>query len=1085
MSFQGDVAGIGLGELLQSLARGGKDGVLKLYGADLAAHLGVENGLLYLLESPEESEEEFTRRCEAAWTHDPDPTLVSHRKSVIARAERMEIVFSMLEASSLHFRFEPGPLPLPRGMRARRANVLGENAGAGEGNPWGRGMGVEAMLLEHARIADESSGMQRPSRYAVPRRLDGGLEPAEAQLFVSHCDGQSSINEIADRLGWPLRQAQGIVNDLIADGQLRLAGPHELLALANLELESGRERRAGERIQGWMELAPPGPLYQADAELLVTAWESGQLGPAMKAMPMGRARELVRKLDLLSHDLFEQLDRWEDLADYHPSDSLARFKRAALRVTALSHGHEIEGGKNELVMECLRIARGFSDQQYDGRARVMLLFAATTQPDTPQTRTELGARLIEVGLEDEGAAWMIEAAQDLIKEQDYDKAAQVLGALLKGVPGHREAQALLVRTRSRMTRSRKRRKHGIVALAGALAVSMVAVVQVHGERERERRFALVTDSLGEPKRALELLGEHFPGDESSRITALRSALEQRLRDQDRVLRREWQECFDATQDEITKGTAVAAFERIVELPRPPRLHNAAAIEWGTQRQLLDLLVVQLERQAEVFSTLPIEAEEEELQQEAQLILDIDTIRARCAEVARDPFDDFEGQLQTLHTRAVATRVGREQSLVDARENERQLEQDQLLALARFQRGSGQFDEAVSTYAELLALDASGQLDSLLTDEIAETESWRDAVDDAHELAEVGEHQAAIERLSEAGLDPTKHPLRWRVVSDPVGASVRLSTGETRQAPFVMETPLGRELELHFELAGCESQSFTVAGPGDLVARMHRSAERSWPSDFRVEAVPVQVGGDHVVADRQGRIERIAPDGTVRWSVTVDSLAGIARTPQFLPRLPGQLLVLGEDGQSWLCDAATGSIEGPHDLGSPILDGPFPITTGIAATFENGTYAIWSDGLDPIVRPTSSREALGIDRDSPYDEGNPNVVVLRSGRGLPNELANPWNQWTVEVHDEYFLVERSGADTYEFTIRRTGSWSFVAWEMPSSVVPAGRLWISDDEGLRSTLPTVFEARPDDVDPSALETTADPAVGPDPLESDSGE
>ena len=48
MSFQGDVAGIGLGELLQGLARGERNGVLTLSGKKLSASVGLRKGQLYL-----------------------------------------------------------------------------------------------------------------------------------------------------------------------------------------------------------------------------------------------------------------------------------------------------------------------------------------------------------------------------------------------------------------------------------------------------------------------------------------------------------------------------------------------------------------------------------------------------------------------------------------------------------------------------------------------------------------------------------------------------------------------------------------------------------------------------------------------------------------------------------------------------------------------------------------------------------------------------------------------------------------------------------------------------------------------------
>ena len=67
MSFQGDVAGIGLGELLQGLARGERNGVLTLTGRHLLATVGLRKGQLYLLPGPEEDDSLWRDRCMRAF----------------------------------------------------------------------------------------------------------------------------------------------------------------------------------------------------------------------------------------------------------------------------------------------------------------------------------------------------------------------------------------------------------------------------------------------------------------------------------------------------------------------------------------------------------------------------------------------------------------------------------------------------------------------------------------------------------------------------------------------------------------------------------------------------------------------------------------------------------------------------------------------------------------------------------------------------------------------------------------------------------------------------------------------------------
>ena len=84
MSFQGDVAGIGLGELLQGLARGGREGVLTLRAGTMGATIGVAGGQIHLLPEPDEDPEIWRKRCERAWVKDPNQRIDTLRMSEIA-----------------------------------------------------------------------------------------------------------------------------------------------------------------------------------------------------------------------------------------------------------------------------------------------------------------------------------------------------------------------------------------------------------------------------------------------------------------------------------------------------------------------------------------------------------------------------------------------------------------------------------------------------------------------------------------------------------------------------------------------------------------------------------------------------------------------------------------------------------------------------------------------------------------------------------------------------------------------------------------------------------------------------------------
>ena len=82
-----------------------------------------------------------------------------------------------------------------------------------------------------------------------------------------------------------------------------------------------------------------------------------------------------------------------------------------------------------------------------------------------------------------------------------------------------------------------------------------------------------------------------------------------------------------------------------------------------------------------------------------------------------------------------------------------------------------------------------------------------------------------------------------------------------------------------------------------------------------------------------------------------------------------------------------------------------------------------------------------------------VIELRTKFAMPSvEYTEATCVIVVEVSDEMFLVRRPGEpDEAGFSISRNGDWSFLAWEMPNTRIPGGRLWVSDDYGLRSFLP----------------------------------
>ena len=82
----------------------------------------------------------------------------------------------------------------------------------------------------------------------------------------------------------------------------------------------------------------------------------------------------------------------------------------------------------------------------------------------------------------------------------------------------------------------------------------------------------------------------------------------------------------------------------------------------------------------------------------------------------------------------------------------------------------------------------------------------------------------------------------------------------------------------------------------------------------------RVESDGTLRGRSGMtVGRIDRDGNARWECTLSTLGGIARTPMFLPPMPGSLLILSEDGRAWLVDASDGGVDGPREIGSALVE----------------------------------------------------------------------------------------------------------------------------------------------------------------------
>ncbi|MEM7518304.1 MAG: DUF4388 domain-containing protein, partial [Planctomycetota bacterium] len=198
MSFQGDVGGIGLGELLQSLARGNREGVLVLQSREgVISTLGIQGGLLLLLPDQGEDGEKWRERAHRAFADSTEVSVDAVRMSEIARAHRTETIYSLLDAEGVHFKFDPGKVPTGN----PESVGLAEERDGRAPQVFCQPTAVEPMLLEYARIMDESGGAHLhvlPSDNGVPRAMDKGAPPKEGARTYQECDGLSTMEEIAD-----------------------------------------------------------------------------------------------------------------------------------------------------------------------------------------------------------------------------------------------------------------------------------------------------------------------------------------------------------------------------------------------------------------------------------------------------------------------------------------------------------------------------------------------------------------------------------------------------------------------------------------------------------------------------------------------------------------------------------------------------------------------------------------------------------------------------------------------------------------------------------------------------------------------
>jgi len=1045
MTFQGDVGGIGLADLLQSLARG-RDGILTLIGrGGLQATLGIEGGALHLLADPSEDPDLWRDRARAAWIGDPHSRIDSVRMTEIARAHRIEIVYQLFDADTVHFRFVPGPLPKPPEEAAiSRAETGFSRPASRRDAVWCAPVPVEALLLEYARLKDEAAGLGQAfflSPQTVLFLVDPNFAQGELARFAAECDGTSSLLEIADRLGWALRQMRITTAVAILRGMLRGAQAGELLTLAQRELLAGNTERAASRLVGWHETSPPGPIAEQDADFLVHEWNAGRLQGALRRMPAPAARAVLRRVDSAVFNPLASAERWKEFAEYHTPDAISKMR---ILVCQIRSGAE---GSMPAVRDLLAVARSLNERRQCLRAAAFLRIAAARQPETSSSRIDLGLGFLNAGLPDEGAPWILDAAQTLIDEHLGEKVVQPLRTLVEANPSNREARRLLSRARAGAMRRKLTGRHALLIAAAGCLLLVTAWVAMKSKRETERRLAAVAERLPDPVEALALLEREFPDDLSVPVQKLRTAIVEARRTSDLEKRNAWSTTYREALVECNRGDPLDGLRKVLGLPPVPELLDDKE-PWPLVSALFEELAARCEQVLRDLGSVP---DDEKSQAHAELRASklFSDLRAALAGHEENAHArDFEKRLLEFDAR-IATRAEQRAAERAARvKKENQAKQDLFLAEARAHAQAGDHIRSLAAYRQILDLDETGKLRTILAPEIQAEEKRTAAIQKARDLATQGKHQEAHKALDSAIENGGDYLLPWRLESVPSGARARFSNGSVRVTPINLETAFGEKISMTIEKDGCEPVTLEVDTPADRTVYLTRAPERWWHAKGRVDALPLAIGTDHVVCDRSGTIVRMTHGGKIVWQQKLSSLGGIARTPAFMPRQRGRLLVLTEDGEAWLCDSATGALEGPVELGSPPMAGPTQCADGIRARLRDGRNVLWTDSLAPDTSPGNEADPATENVETAADG---QMVVLRRAASGSLTLKSPWTGWTAEVGDKACMLRARNEDKPSVSLRRDGAWTYMAWEAPHAQIPNGRLWIADGLGLRSYAP----------------------------------
>jgi tetratricopeptide (TPR) repeat protein len=521
------------------------------------------------------------------------------------------------------------------------------------------------------------------------------------------------------------------------------------------------------------------------------------------------------------------------------------------------------------------------------------------------------------------------------------------------------------------------------------------------------------------------------------VEELRRQIEQQQRDLELGLRDDWIAAWETVARSARQGRSVEALEAARALPAPPRL-QVLRPEWPQLEDLFAAIGTALVEQVPALGP-PRLQDPEQVQAEQRMA----AVAAELRELLTVPPTREDAALASELDRLAASLASR----AAAREELRALRQHEdlrgsqnaLLADARAAAAARRPSEAVALYERLFALDGDSRVRQALEDEFTAAETRADALERARAASLRGDGARALAILDRhMGDDAAAWALPIRIESEPLGAEV-LRAGEVLgSTPLELLVLPEEQVELRLHAPEHLQELIRFRGPHGQQVTLSRTPERSWSTASAVDAIPVPLGDDHLVADRAGQLARVRTGGQVAWSARVDDLSGIERAPVHLPARPERMLLVTEGGQAYTLDPEDGTLAGPALIGTPVA-GPTPGPSVVQVRVSGDRFALFHDGHKPtwITGPAPLAD------ENTVEGPTSGMRVLRPLEGQQDIHRSPFGEWSVSFAEGVWRAKHPRHA--DFTARGSGRWRWFAFESRRG---SDLLWVSDEAGLRA-------------------------------------